>query len=221
MTVNDPSCSADTLIQYAFHCGPAAEYRRHQVVEEALAQSAWQTGCVIDSVGDEHSGHGVLLSAQLRKMELPEIFKSGRRIDDLHYCRLATFTNAVIHDGDSRPKGMHQNFRIRSGLPVMQTKKHVHRAQAVVRAHQFEFLVHREIAQMNRAKPSERNVSANGLRILGIVLSGLEFGAIRIRFSRAGKRGLDRFTGRGHHAHIEAGNSDPVTRLSHRVFALA
>ena len=118
-------------------------------------------------------GTRVLLPAQQREVKLPEIFEARRGVHRLHHLRLAAFARAVVHDGDARMQRVHQHRRIRAGLPVVQTQQHIHGAEAVVRAHQLEFLVLGEIAQMSGAKFSERDVDADRLRVLGVVVSGL------------------------------------------------
>src|SRR5437867_2519895 len=73
---------------------------------------------------------------------------------------------------------------------------------------------------MNRAKFSERHVGSDGLRIFGIVLSGFEVGAIRIRPARAGQRRLDRFTSRSHYSNIETGHGNLVAGFRDGVLRL-
>ena len=77
----------------------------------------------------------------------------------------------------------------------MQTQEHINGADAVVRAHQLEFLVLREIAQVNRAEASEPHVGSDRHRILGIVLSRLEARTIGIHPAGSGQSRLDRLTG--------------------------
>ena len=64
----------------------------------------------------------------------------------LHHLRFAAFARAVVHDGDARMQSVHQHLGIRARLSMMQTQQHVHRAQAIVGAHQLEFLVLGQIA---------------------------------------------------------------------------
>src|SRR5215510_13229712 len=74
---------------------------------------------------------------------------------------------------------------------------------------------------MDCSKFSESNMNSNRLGVLRIVLSGLEFGTIRIGFAAAGKRSLDGLTGRRHHKRVEAGKTDLVTGFRHCMFCLA
>src|SRR5579864_5693906 len=70
------------------------------VVDRWGRSSRWGDGergrLVIDGIGDEHSGHGVLLSAQQRKVKLPEILETGGRMHGLHDFRLTTLPRTVI-----------------------------------------------------------------------------------------------------------------------------
>ena len=100
----------------------------------------------IDSVGDEETGHGVFLPAQLREVDLPESFEAWRGMHRLHHFGLAAFPRAVVHDCNTWMESMNDDFRIRSGLTVVKTQKDVHCADAIHRAHQLEFLVLRQIA---------------------------------------------------------------------------
>src|SRR2546430_9691265 len=107
-------------------------------------------------------------------MHLPEILESGRGMQCLHDFGLSAFASAIVHDGYTRTKGVNEYFRIRSVHAVMETQEHINGPDAVTRAHQFEFLVLRQIPQMNRPKPSEGHVGSDRHRVLRIVLSRLE-----------------------------------------------
>ena len=99
--------------------------------------------------------------------------------------------------------GVNEHLRIRTRLSVVETQKHFDWADAIVRTHEFEFLVSCQISQMNRVKLAEGNVDSDGLRILGIVIRSLKAGAVWIGFARTVQRRLDGFPRRGQHAHIE------------------
>src|SRR5262249_13282096 len=98
--------------------------RRRVSGRPRLRRSHWlnrhNSRLLVDNVSDEHSGHCVLLAAQLREVQLPEVFKTRRTVDGLHHHRLSAFANSVVHDGNARPNGMNENFRVRRGLAVMQ-----------------------------------------------------------------------------------------------------
>ena len=175
---------------------------------------------LIDRVRDKHSGHGVFLSAQERKVKLPQILEPRRRMQHLHHLRLAALASAVIHDGDTRMKRVHQHLRIRRVLSVVQTQQHIDGAKPVIGTHQLEFLVLGQISQMHRAKFPERNVDPDRLRVLGVVVARLEIGAIRIRLARAGKRRLNRLARRGDDAHIETRHRNPVAGFDDSVLCL-
>jgi hypothetical protein len=53
------------------------------------------------------------------------------------------------------------NLRIRGVLPMMQPQEQVDGTDAVIRTHQLEFLVFGQIAQMDGAEFSERDVNAD------------------------------------------------------------
>ena len=73
---------------------------------------------------------------------------------------------------------------------------------------------------MDCAKFAERDVNAHRLGIFGIVLARLEIGAIWIRRTGAGQRGLDGLSGRGHHAYVQTCDRNLVTRLCDGVLAI-
>ena len=74
VTVKEPSCCADSLIQDAVPLwtgaggapGPGSGAEANGIL------GCWSS----DRFGDEHSRYGVLLSAQERKVKLPEIFET-------------------------------------------------------------------------------------------------------------------------------------------------
>src|SRR5215831_8829439 len=47
-------------------------------------------------VGDEQPRHGVLLPAQLREVQLPQILETRRRMKDLHRIGLSSFSRAIV-----------------------------------------------------------------------------------------------------------------------------
>src|ERR1700756_4273074 len=102
----------------------------------------------------------------------------------------------------------------------MQTKKQVNDADAVVWAHQFEFLVLGQIAQMDRAEFSERDDDADRHHILVIFVSWLEAGAIGVRRTGSGQYRLDSLACGGHYLHIQARDRDLVARLGDGVLSL-
>src|SRR2546422_11714574 len=115
VTVKLPSIRADTLIQYAVpSCGDAGGVCAPGCggVIGATGMAAWF------AVGNEYSRHGVLLAAEEREMNLPEILEAGRAEKNPHCVRLSTFARAIVRDDDSRPKGVHEDFGIRTGLPM-------------------------------------------------------------------------------------------------------
>ena len=65
------------------------------------------------------------------------------------------------------------------------TREDIHRADAVVRAHQLEFLVPGQIAEMHRAELSERDVLPTDCAFSALLSPGLEAGAVRIRLAGA------------------------------------
>ena len=119
-------------------------------------------------------------------MNLPEIFESRRGVEGLHHLGPAAFAGSVVHDGDLRPEGVHQDFGIRRVLSVVKAEQDIDRADAIGRAHQLELFVLGEIAQMDRTEAAVGDETAHRLRILGVVVSGLEARAVRVRSTGAG-----------------------------------
>src|ERR1035437_7681345 len=74
---------------------------------------------IVGDISDEHSRYAVLLPAQKRKVNLPEIFKARGGKHRLHGFRLAAFPRDVVLDGNTRMKRVYEQLRIRRGLPVM------------------------------------------------------------------------------------------------------
>ena len=66
---------------------------------------------------------------------------------------------------------MNEHLRVRRIHAVVQAQEHVDGADAVIRAHELEFLVLREIPQMNRAKFPERHMGPDRHRVLCVVLA--------------------------------------------------
>src|SRR5712691_6695408 len=135
----------------------------------------------------------------------------------LHHFRLSAFTSAVVHDRNAGAEGVNENVRIRGIHSVMQTQKHINSAEAVIRTHQLEFLVPRQIAQVNRAKVSEPQVGPDRHRVLGIVLSRLEARTIWIRPASSWQRRLDRLTGGRHDEYIQARDGYLASRFCYGV----
>src|SRR5207344_1051824 len=51
---------------------------------------------VVDRVRDEHARHGVLLTTQQRKVQLPKVLEAGCGVDDLHRIGLSAFSRPVV-----------------------------------------------------------------------------------------------------------------------------
>ena len=73
---------------------------------------------IAGSLNRYHEFDRVFLPAKLRKMNLPEVLEARRVEKDLHRVRLSTLARPVVHDGDPRLNGAHEQFRIRAGLPM-------------------------------------------------------------------------------------------------------
>ncbi len=95
---------------------------------------------------------------------------------------------------------------------MVQTQKDVNRTDAVRRAHQLEFLVLRQVPEVNRAKSAERHVDADRHRVLGVVLSRLEARTIWIRAAGAWQRRLDRLASGRHDKDIQTRDRNPGAR---------
>ena len=71
--------------------------------------------------------------------------------------------------------------RVRDRLAVMRHDEQIDGADAVGRAHQVEFLVPGQVAEVRHAEPAERDDAADRLRVLGrIRILRLVAGAVRI-----------------------------------------
>ncbi len=67
-------------------------------------------------------GMGVLLAAELREVDLPEIFEAGRGDKSPHRVGLAAFASAVVHDGRRGAKRVDEHLRVRDRLPWCETR---------------------------------------------------------------------------------------------------
>src|SRR5262249_60929161 len=76
---------------------------------------------------------------------------------------------AVVDDGNARTDAMHQRGGIRNAETVMRDHEQVDGSDRIVRAHQLEFLVPGEVAEMRDAELAERHDAADRLRVLGRV----------------------------------------------------
>jgi hypothetical protein len=103
---------------------------------------------------------------------------------------------------------MNEHFRVRRIDSVVQAEKHVDSADAVIRTHQLEFFVLRQVTQMDRAELSERHIHADRHRVLCIVLSGTEARTIWIRPAGSGQCRSDRLTSGSHNEDIQAGDGN-------------
>jgi hypothetical protein len=138
----------------------------------------------------------------------------------LHDFGLSTFASAVVHDGHARLKRVNNHLGVRRVDSVVQTEEHINGADAVIRTHQLEFLVLRQVPQMNGAKLSEPYISADRHRVLCIVLSSLEARTELIRPAGAGQCRLDRLTSGSYDEYIQAGDGNFHARFCYCVIRL-
>ena len=104
-------------------------------------------------------------------------------MDDPHRIGLPALSSSIVHDRRACLNGVRQHGRVRYRLSVMGDDPQVDRADAILRTHQVEFLVPRQIAEMQHAEFSKSDMASDRLRILGLVhFLGLEAGTIWIRF---------------------------------------
>ena len=143
-------------------------------------------GIVIQPVGDEHAGLRVFLSAELREMNLPKVLQTGRGMHARHGVGVAAFARAVVDDGDARAQAVHHHLRIGAFYAVVQPQEQLHRRQPRVRAHQLEFHVARQIAQMRGAELPEGDVARDRHRIFGVVVDANVVRTFGIGFARTG-----------------------------------
>jgi hypothetical protein len=118
-------------------------------------------------------------------VNLPQVFESWSGVKHLHHFRLPTFAGAVVHDGDPRFERVNQDVAVRAGLPVMRHHEEVHGANGIGRTHQLEFLVDRQVAEIESAKLSKCQMDADGLGILGLI-NRTTVESFAIRVGRAG-----------------------------------
>src|SRR6058998_3748913 len=67
---------------------------------------------LVNRIRDKHPRDGVFLAAELGKVNLPYIFDTGRREEDLHRIRLRAFAGAVVGHDRARPKRVREELRI-------------------------------------------------------------------------------------------------------------
>ena len=109
---------------------------------------------------------------------------------------------------------------VRVRLPVMGHHEKINRADRIVRAHQIEFLVARQVAQMQNAELAKRDEDPDRSSILRrCQRPGLEPRAIGVRLARSRQRSRDGFACGRHHAHIETGDRNLVTDFTTVVVA--
>ena len=105
---------------------------------------------------------------------------------------------------------------------MMRDDEQIDRAAAIGRAHQVEFLVPGEIAQMGNPKSSKRDNTSDRLSILTLVdVLRLEGRAIRISPACTRQWCLDRLAGRGDDAPVKADKVQFVSRFRDRVLRFA
>jgi hypothetical protein len=103
---------------------------------------------------------------------------------------------------------------------MMQPQEQVDGADAVIRAHQLEFLVFGQIAQMDGSEFSERDVNADGHRVLRIVRSGLEARAIGVGSTGTRQCRFDSLAARRYHLHLKAGDGNSVAWFGDRMLGV-
>src|SRR5438128_448728 len=117
---------------------------------------------------------------------MEEICQGRCRMDDLHRVRLSALPGSIVHDCGARLDGVGEHGRVRYGLPMMRDDPQIDSADAILRAHQVEFLVPGEIAEMQHPKFSKSDVASDRLRILGLIhFLRREAGTVWIRLSCA------------------------------------
>ena len=102
---------------------------------------------------------------------------------------------------------MHEHFGIRDRLPVMRHDEQIHRAEAVGRAHQIEFLVPGQIAEMRDPElPNVMMLPTDCAFSVASASCGLKPAQYGIRPARARQRRLDHLARRGDDAPVETGD---------------
>src|SRR5207249_11914493 len=109
-------CHVDTV------CGASVRRSRRRTRSRRRKRYRGYRHCgllLVDHVSDEQARRGVLLPAEKREMNLPEVIEAGRSVKGLHHGRLSAFASAIIHDGNPRVDRMDEHLGIRGVLPMM------------------------------------------------------------------------------------------------------
>ena len=111
--------------------------------------------------------------------------------------------------------------RVRNRLAMVRHDEEIRRAEAIGRAHQIAFLVPRQVAEVDRAEPPERDETSDRLCVLGGIRILLFVRRTeRIRLPAAGDVALYHLPCRGHDAHVDAGQRDAIPGLGDGVLRL-
>ena len=138
-----------------------------------------------------------------------------------HGFGIAAFARAVVHDRGDRPQSMHHDRGIRTLHAMMQSQEQPHRRQPRVRAHQLEFHIAGQIAQMRGMEAPKGDVTRHRHRIFHIVVERLEIGAFGIGFVGTGQRAR-RYdvASRGDDPPVHSSERNAVARFRHCVLTL-
>ena len=88
-------------------------------------------------------------------------------MDGLPGLRRAAFGGAIVHDGDARLEGVHDDGRAGLAQPVVCAHVYVHRAHAVVGANEVMLFIPGQVAQIDHLKFTIADEDSHRLRVFG------------------------------------------------------
>ena len=150
-------------------------------------------------------------------MQLPKIFETRGLVQHTKCVWLAAFARSVVHYCDARLQAMHERRGSRFRQPVMRSQIEIHHTDSVRGAHQIEFTVPCEVAQIDGSKATvseneSGRVAVVRIRVRALILL-LHTCARSVRAAAAGKIRSNELVGRCHGGDIEAVHLHFVARL--------
>jgi hypothetical protein len=96
-------------------------------------------------------------SAVVGNVKLPQVFEAWRMLDDVPCRRTATLLGSVVHDGDTRRDAIQKNRTAAFVPPMVRNDIDVDCSELIDGAHQIEFLVMRQIPEVQNGESAEVN----------------------------------------------------------------
>src|SRR5215468_3395037 len=147
-------------------------------------------------------------------MQLPQVLHSRSVMNNLPGCGTGSLSCAVIDHPNPGMERPNQCLWVGRVGAVMGYKKKINRAEKVVRAGQFQFLLLREVAKVEESEPAIRDQYAHRTGVLSRILGchGLGF-AIGISFAGSRQGICDVFPSRGEYADLNSFDGQRPSRL--------